>query len=85
MRRTPTLAPPTPHPRPPPPATPTLTHQPPPLAPNPHLAHHPHAHPSTEQQVRPQLYGAPHLLRALSTQLLARYLRKCFGGGRAMQ
>ena len=33
----------------------------------------------------PKLYGAPHLLRALPTNLLARYLRKCFGGGRAMQ
>ena len=33
----------------------------------------------------PKLYGAPHLLRALPTKKLGAYLRKCFGGGRAMQ
>ena len=33
----------------------------------------------------PSLYGAPQRLRALRTKPLARYLRKCFGGGRAMQ
>eukprot|EP00908_Phaeocystis_cordata_P001396 Transcript_11476.p2 GENE.Transcript_11476~~Transcript_11476.p2 ORF type:complete len:221 (-),score=37.90 Transcript_11476:97-759(-) len=33
----------------------------------------------------PSLFRAPRRLRALSTEVLARYIRRCFGGGRAMQ
>jgi len=37
------------------------------------------------RQCDPQLFRAPQRLRALSTKALGKYIRRCFGGGKAMQ